>query len=94
MLKKYTIDYVLFPRHNDRMSTHRTDDAVEAEDFLMRLLGTGARIASIRHDQGELAPHQFDRMVKVAAERYMAGILCNALGSDRAAITHRFGIAA
>jgi hypothetical protein len=94
MLKKFSITYILFPQHNDRAVTHRTDDPVEAEDFLMHLLASGARICSIAHDSEELAPHQFDRMVRVAAERLMVQLIASSLGLDSAAIRHRFGLAA
>lgn len=94
MLKKFTITYVPFPQHNDRALTHRTDDPVEAEDFLMQLLSSGARIRSITHDAEELAPHQFDRMVHVAAERLTVQLIASSLGLDSAAIRHRFGFAA
>lgn len=94
MLKKFAIDYVLFPDHSRDVLTHRTDDPVEAEDFLSQLLAAGAYIAGIRHEATELAPAQFDRMVKVAAEAVMARLLKTSLGLDSAAIRHRFGFAA
>jgi hypothetical protein len=94
MLKKFTIDYTLFPHHNDRLLTHRTDDPVEAEDFLAHLLASGARISSIRHDGEELAPHQFDRMVRIAAESLVVRLLGDSLDLDSAAIRHRFHLAA
>lgn len=94
MLSKFTIDYILFPHHNDRAATHRTDDPVEAEDFLMHLLASGARIVAIRHAAGELVPHQFDRMVKVATERLASRLLEESLGIDNAEVKHRFGFAA
>lgn len=94
MLKKFTITYIPFPQHNDHALTHRTDDPVEAEDFLMQLLSTGCRIRSIAHNSEELAPHQFDRMVRVAAERLVVQSIAASLGLDSAAIRHRFGFAA
>lgn len=94
MLSKFTIDYVLFPHHNHRVSTHRTDDPVEAEDFLMHLLATGSRIMAIRHDAQELEPQQLDRMIKVAVERLASRMLEQSLAIDSAAVKHRFGFAA
>jgi hypothetical protein len=94
MLAKFNIDYVLFPQHNARVATHRTDDPVEAEDFLMNLLSTGSRIVAIRHDAVELEPHQFDRMIKVAIERLASRLLETSLALDSAAVKHRFGFAA
>jgi hypothetical protein len=94
MLSKFTIDYVLFPHHNRRVSTHRTDDPVEAEDFLMHLLATGSRIVTVRHDAQELEPQQLDRMIRVAVERLASRMLEESLGIDSAAVKHRFGFAA
>ena len=94
MFKKFSIDYILFPEHNHRMLTHRTEDSVEAEDFLMHLLVSGARIVAIRHDSEELAPHQFDHMVKMAVEGLSCRLLAQSLGIDSATIRHRFGLAA
>jgi hypothetical protein len=93
MLKKFDIDYVVFPAHNNRVLTHRTDDPVEAEEFLSHLLAAGAKISGIRHDAGELTSHQFDRMVKVAAEGLISRLLGDSLGLDSAEIRHRFGFA-
>lgn len=94
MLKKFDIDYTLFPVHNRRVASHCTDDPVEAEDFLMHLLASGAKISGIRHDAVDLTPSQFDRMVKVAAEGLIVRLLGGSLGLDSDAIRHRFGYAA
>lgn len=94
MLKKFDIDYIVLPQHNKRVVTHRTDDPVEAEEFLAHLLAAGAKITGIRHDAEELTPSQFDRMVKVAAEGLVARLLGKSLGLDSAEIRHRFGFAA
>jgi hypothetical protein len=94
MISKYAIDYILFPEHNKHHVTHRTDDPVEAEEFLMHLLVSGARIVTIRHEGVELVPHQFDRMVKVAAERLIVRLLRSSLQLDGATVHHRFGFAA
>lgn len=94
MLSKFTIEYIVFPEHNHRVSTHRTDDPVEAEDFLMHLLVSGARIKAIRHSGGELSLQQFDRMIKVAGERLLSRLIEKALDIDSAEVKHRFGLAA
>ncbi|HBJ86260.1 MAG TPA: hypothetical protein DDZ88_20825 [Verrucomicrobiales bacterium] len=94
MLAKFDIDYVIHPQHNKRQDTHRTDDPVEAEDFLMNLLAVGARISAIRHEGVELDPPQADRMLRVAAERLASRMLCVALDLDSASVKHRFGFAA
>lgn len=94
MLKKFSIDYVATPGHNTQVLTHLTDDPVEAEEFLMHLLVAGARIKEIRHDGNALAGHQFDKMVKVAAERIASQMLCESLGEDAVGVKSRFNFAA
>lgn len=94
MLAKFDIEYVIHPQHNQRLDTHRTDDPVEAEDFLMNLLIIGARIQCIKHEGIALDPPQADRMLRVAAERLASRLLGNALGLDAAQVKHRFGFAA
>jgi len=94
MLKKYSIDYVVMPKHNKRVFTHLTDDPVEAEEFLMHLLITSAVIKEIRHEGMALSGHRFDRMIKVAAERVASLLLRESLGLDASEIKDRFGFAA
>jgi len=94
MLKKFSIDYVALPKHSPRLFTHLTDDPVEAEEFLMHLLAAGARIKEIRHEGSALTAPQFDKMVKVAAERVASLMLRESIGADPAEIKSRFGFAA
>ncbi|MFZ2276927.1 MAG: hypothetical protein WAW39_03970 [Prosthecobacter sp.] len=94
MLAKFDIEYVIHPQHNQRLDTHRTDDPVEAEDFLMNLLIVGARIRSIKHEGIALDQPQSDRMLRVAAERLASRLLGGSLGLDAAQVRHRFGFAA
>lgn len=94
MLAKFDIDYVIHPQHNKREDTHRTDDPVEAEDFLMTLLSAGARIKAIKHEGIELEPAQTDRMLQVAAERLASRMLGESLDLDAAEVRHRFSLAA
>ena len=63
-LKGMEVDGLIETQDGD---THRTDDPVEAEDFLMNLLIAGARISSIKHEGIELDQPQSDRMLRVAA---------------------------
>ena len=91
MLTKFAIDYIMRPQHNARVSTHFTDDPVEAEDFVMHLLLSGARIKEIRHDGATVTDHAFDRMVKVAAERIMAAMLIESLAINSYDVRSRFG---
>jgi hypothetical protein len=94
MLNKFAIDYVVFPQHNSNVRTHLTDDPIEAEEFLMHLLFAHAEIRAIRHDGAELTGHQFDRMIKIAAERIVSSMVGEALHIDAPAIKSRFGFAA
>jgi hypothetical protein len=94
MLSKFSIDYIVFPQHNTTIRTHFTDDPIEAEEFLMSLLLVHARITSIRHDGPLLTGHQFDRMLKIAAERIVSQLLTDSLHVDASDIKTRFGFAA
>lgn len=94
MLAKFDIDYVIHPQHNKRQDTHRTDDPVEAEDFLMHLLAVGARINAIRHEGIELEKPKADHMLRVAAERLASRMLGTSLNLDSVEVKHRFGFAA
>jgi hypothetical protein len=82
------------PEHNIRVLTHRTDDPVEAEDFLMHLLLARAHIKEVRHDGAKVSDHQFDKMLRVAAERISSVLLTHSLGIDSVAVNHRFGFSA
>lgn len=94
MLAKFSIDYVALPQHHSRTLTHHTDDPVAAEEFLMHLLLSRARILEIRHDGAALHAVQADRMLKIAAERIASGLLSEALGLSGADVRARFGLAA
>ncbi len=94
MLSKFSIEYVIFPQHSDTVRTHLTDDPIEAEEFLMHLLLVRARIMEIRHEGATLTGHQFDRMLKIAAERIVSQLLAESLHADASGIKSRFGFAA
>lgn len=94
MLNKFAIEYTPFPQHSAMILTHRTDDPVEAEEFLMQLLVSRARIREIRHEGTKISDHQFDQMLTVAAERIAALLIRESLGIDPAEAKHRFGFAA
>lgn len=94
MIAKYDIDYTVFPEHNHKVSSHRTDDPVAAEDFLMSLLLCGAHIHGIKHEGIELERAQQDRMLRTAAERLSTRLLSRSLQIDSVASKHRFGFAA
>lgn len=94
MLNKFSIDYVMFPQHNTRVRNYLTDDPIEAEEFLMQLLLAHASIQAIRHEGAMLTGHQFDRMLKIAAERIVSDLLRESLHVDASQIKARFGFAA
>lgn len=94
MLAKFSIDHILHPQHNRRVDTHRSDDPVEAEDYLMGLLAIGGRIVSIKHEGVELDDAKRDQMVRVATERLASRLIGTSLGLDPAAVKHRLGFAA
>ena len=93
MLKKYAIDYTIHPQHNHAVCTHFTDDPIEAEDFLMHLLVARARIGEIRHDGVALIGLQYDRLLRIAAERIASAMLLESLVLDPSAVKARFGLA-
>ena len=94
MLNKFAIDYIAFPQHSHRVFTHLTDDPIEVEDFLMHLLAARVRITAIRHDGTAMTVHEFDRLLKVAAERIASALLRESLVLDGAEVKDRFGFAA
>lgn len=94
MIAKFDIDYITHPQHNKTVRTHRTDDPVAAEDFLIGLLAIGSRVAAIKHEGIELARPEADRMVSIAAQRLASQMVGISLGLDAAEVKHRFGFAA
>lgn len=94
MLTKFAIDYVILPQHNKQVSTHFTDDPIAAEEFLMQLLLSAAQIKEIRHDGVVVSAHQYNRLLKTAAERIASSLLRTSLGIDSVAVKDRFGFAA
>jgi hypothetical protein len=93
MLAKFAIAYTVFPEHNKRVDTHHTDDPVEAELFLAKLLSSGSRILEIKHDGVDLEPAAFDRMVRLAGERLIGRLIGASLKIDYVEVRHRFGLA-
>jgi hypothetical protein len=60
----------------------------------MHLLAARARITAIRHDSAAISGHQFDQMLKVAAQRIASARLQESVALDPAEIKGRFGFAA
>ena len=94
MISKFSVEYIIHPQHHKRVDTHRTDDPVELEDFLMQILMSGSRLISIKHEGIERDEAQTSQMLRVAAERIASRLLAASLGIDAAAVKHRFGFAA
>jgi len=90
---KFVIEYLPFPHHRNP-SAHFTDDPIEAEDFLVHLLTSRARITAIRHEGTVLPLQAADRMIKVAADRLASLLLQQALLLDNVQVKDRFGFAA
>jgi hypothetical protein len=94
MLHKFAIEYTRHPHSNEPCGTHRTDDPIEAEEYLMQLLHARSRILSIKHEGVDLPQAQFDRMLRIAGERLISEALEHALDIDNAEVRHRFRFAA
>lgn len=94
MLAKFSIDYVMFPRRGTQQASYSTDDPVEAEEVLMSLLRSHARVTSIRHEGVALTRRQSDQMLKIAAERIVSDMLRESLAIDAEEVKDRFGFAA
>lgn len=94
MLAKFSIDYVMFPRRGNQQASYSTDDPVEAEEVLMSLLRSHARVTSIRHEGVSLTRRQSDQMLKIAAERIVSEMLRESLAIDAEEVKDRFGFAA
>jgi len=94
MISKFSVEYIIHPQHNKRVDTHRTDDPVELEDFLMQILISGSRLISVKHEGIECDEAKTSQMLRVAAERIASRLLATSLGIDAVAVKHRFGFAA
>lgn len=94
MLPNFTIEFSSHERALEPAGVHRTDDPVEAVEYLMQLLLAQSRILSIKHDGVDLPQGQSDQMLKVAGERLLSQMLARALDLDTAEVRHRFAFAA
>lgn len=96
MLKKYTVEYSLGFRGHVR-SEHQhyyADEAVACEKFVQELLERGLSLHAIRRDGAELPPHEFERIVKVAAAGIASDRICASLNIKPDEVRFRFGFAA
>ena len=60
----------------------------------MHLLAARCSITTIRHAGTAMTRHEFDRMIKVAAERIASELLRELLALDAAEVKDRFAFAA
>lgn len=93
MLKKYAIEYSLQLRKHSPPEHHFyfTDDPLACEEFVQHLLAQRMGIHAIKYDGADLSPHDFDRVVKVAASSLAAHSICAALNIKPEEERYRFG---
>ncbi len=94
MITKFTIEYSAHPHSGEPSGLHRTNDPIEAEEFLRRLLQARSRILSIKHEGVEMHQAQSDQMIKIAGERLLSEMIEHALDLDNVQVCHRFGLPA
>jgi len=94
MLPKYSIEFTTQLRRNAQVGHYVTDDPVACEEVVSEMLERGFGIRAIRHEGVDLAPHEFDRMIKVAAGMLAARHICASLGIKPDEEKHRFGFSA
>lgn len=94
MLPKYHIEYSIEFGNRTQAQHYQTDDPVAAEEFLSALLERGLKVRAIRHEGVDLPPREFDRMIKNAAESFVAKHIGRSLDLDNEQVHYRFGYAA
>ncbi len=94
MIAKYHIEYSASNHKASPALHYQTDDPVAVETFLCDLLRDGARIREIRHEGVALPRHDFDRMVKTAADLLASRHLCASLDIKPEEEHWRFGFTA
>lgn len=95
MIPKYHIQYSMeFGGHSSGRQDFATDDPVACEQILIALLERGLRIHTIRHEGVDLAPREFDALVRKAATALAARHVAKSLGLDTEQVHYRFGLAA
>lgn len=91
MIAKYDIEYGVPFRRGAHHVHHLTDDPVAATEFLAELLERDFRILGVVREGVVLSRHEFDRMVKAAAELLVARHLCRSLDISAEEERYRFG---
>lgn len=96
MQKPYSLEYSSqFRRHSQPVHQHVfADDVVEIEGFVQDLLVHGMGIHAIKHEGADVAPAEFDRIVKIAASEVAAKLICASLHIKTDEERQRFGFAA
>ena len=94
MIPKYHIQYALRFGNQWHAQDYHTDDPVACEEFIVSLLEHGLKLIGIRHEGVALPAHEFDRMVKNAANILAAKHIAASLGIDAEQVHFRFGYAA
>ena len=96
MLKKYSVEYSLQLRKHSPPEHHTfyTDDPLTCEAYVQELLDHGMGIHAIFHDGVALPAHEFDRIVKVAANALASQRICASLNIKPEEERFRFGFAA
>lgn len=94
MLAKYNVEYAAPFRRGVLRSHYQTDDPVSCEEFLAELLERGFKIAEVQHEGIALSRHEFEKMVKAAANMLVARYICTSLEIKPEEERFRFGFAA
>jgi hypothetical protein len=94
MIPKYHIEYAIEFGNRKEPQDYQTDDPVAAEEFLAALLERSLKVRTIKHEGVELPPREFDRMIKKAAESFVAKHIGRSLSLDNEQVHYRFGYAA
>lgn len=96
MLKTYTVEYSSQFRKHSPPEHQRwyTDDPVACEEFVQDLLEQGRGLHAIKHEGADLPKVDFDRIVKIAAGKAAAKLICQSLHLKPEEERHRFGFSA
>ena len=94
MIAKYHVRYELRFGNQWHAQDYQTDDPVACEEFMVALLEHGMKIKSILHEGVALTAHEFDGLIKNAANMLAAKHIANSLGLDAEQVHFRFGYAA
>lgn len=94
MLPKYKIEFGIKLRGKVISHEHETEDPVSCEQFLADLLKQGFKILGIKHEGVTLAPKEFNRLIKTAANMVASEQICASLSLKPEEERYLFGFAA